>query len=268
MLFDGIAAADELGISLSLGLLGGLPFQMREEGVECGDLLRQLFILARLAGLTLQALKLALHLCGHFRQALEICLGGTQFQFGFMPARIETGNTGGFFKDPATVLRFGADQLGNLALPHERWRVRTSRGIREDELDVLAANGAAIQLVGRAGAALQAAHDFQRVRRVELWRGGARRIVEDEGHFREFAGRARLRAGEDQVVHLPAAHRLGGACAHRPAERFEQVRLATAIRPDNACQAGKDRYFLWIDEGFEACDAQFCQMQGRLPSLK
>ncbi len=65
-LFDRFTALGELGFGLRLGFLGGLPFQVCEESLQRGDLLRKLLVLAGLARLSLQALQLTLHLSGHF----------------------------------------------------------------------------------------------------------------------------------------------------------------------------------------------------------
>ena len=59
---DGIAASGELALCKRLRLSRGLPAKVRKEGLKRGDFLRQLFVFARLAGLTFQAFQLALDL--------------------------------------------------------------------------------------------------------------------------------------------------------------------------------------------------------------
>ena len=45
-------------------------------------------------------------------------------------------------------------------------------------------------------------------------------------------------AGEDDVLHLAAAQRLGALLAHHPGERVDDVGLAGAVGPDDAGDAG------------------------------
>ena len=71
--------------------------------------------------------------------------------------------------------------------------------------------------------------------------GGGRGAVAIVEHQRDFgvlrAGRGRG-AGEDHVVHAGGAHLLVGILAHDPAQRLDKVRLAAAVRPDDAGQPG------------------------------
>ncbi len=239
------------------GEFGLMPAQVRDQRVEGVDLFRQALVFAGLGGLALEAGELALDFSGDFRQALQIGLGAVQLQFGFVTAGIEACNAGGFLKDTAAVLRLGADQFRNLTLAYESRGVRAGRSIREQELDVLAAYSPAIQLVGGACAALQAADDFQCVGGVEFrWRG-AFGIVQHERDFSGLAGGAAIRTGEDEVIHLPAAHGTCRACAHGPAKGFQKIGLATAIRPDDPGQAGFDWHVLRVHKGFEASNTEF-----------
>ena len=78
----------------------------------------------------------------------------------------------------------------------------------------------------------------------------------------------RLRgAGEDHVVHAAGPHGLGGVGAHHPAQRLQQVRLAAAVRPDDAGDAGLDPELGRIDEGLEARKAQPLEVHGRSSGL-
>ena len=63
-----------------------------------------------------------------------------------------------------------------------------------------------LTLVDRAGLALDAAGDVQRVAVVEFGGRAARVVVERDGDFGHVARRAQVGAGEDDVVHRAAAH--------------------------------------------------------------
>ena len=83
--------------------------------------------------------------------------------------------------------------------------------------------------------------------------GGFLQVQRDLG---EVAARPGGGAGEDHVLHLAAAHGPGGGLAHRPAQRLDHVRLAAAIRPDDAGQARQDLDHRRFGEALEAGDAQ------------
>ena len=240
---------------------GAAPAGSAKASFEGGDLFGQGAILARLAGLALQRVGLLLHLGHDVGELGEVLVGGFQFEFGFVAAGGEAANAGGFFENAATVLRLGADQLADLALADEGGRVGAGGGIREQQLHVLGAHRAAVDLVGRARATTKHAADLDLVVFVELGRGGAIGVVEEKRDLRHLASGAGLGAGEDQVIHLAAAHGAGRGCAHGPAQRFEQVGLAAAVRADNARQALFDRHIHRIDEGLEARDLEADQVQ-------
>src|SRR5207245_3593163 len=63
---------------------------------------------------------------------------------------------------------------------------------------------------------------------------------------------SRLRAVEDQVFHALAAERLRTLLAERPADRFGDVRLAAAVRPDDPRDPGQDPYHGLLAERFES----------------
>src|SRR5690606_15348646 len=112
---------------------------------------------------------------------------------------------------------------------------------------------------------LDAAGDFQLVELVEGGGGPPNGVVELQADFGDAAGGAAGGAAEDDGVHLPAARLLGGGLSHDPAQRLDQVRLAAAVRADDAGQAGLDQELGRLDERLEACQPQLLKMHG--PSL-
>ena len=196
---------------------------MRNEGLKRLDFFGQFAVAARLGSLPLEAAELAFDLGRDFSETLEVGFGAVELQFGLVAAAVQTGDTRGFFEDPPTVLRLGADQFGNLSLPDEGGGVRAGGGVSEQQLNVLAAHCAPVDAIAGACAAAQLPLDLKLVCAVELRRGCPLRVVEHEDDLGSLPGRATVRAIEDQVVHLAAAHGLGGVGAHRPAQGFQQV---------------------------------------------
>ena len=82
-----------------------------------------------------------------------------------------------------------------------------------------------------------------------------RRIFQKQHHFRHIAPGARGGTGENHIIHFAAAHRLGRGFAHGPAQRFNHIRFAAAIGPDNAGQPRQHFNRCRFREGFETGDA-------------
>ena len=243
------------------------PAQVGHERVKRLDFVGQLAIPPRLGRLSLQAGELAFHFSRDFRKPLEVCFGPVELQFGLMPATVQPRDTGGFLKDPAAVLWFGADQFRDLSLPDQGGGVGASGGVGEKQLDVLAAHRASVDAVAGARAAAQPALDLKLVCAVELRRRCPLRVVEYEDDLGSLPGRPSVCAVEDQVVHLAAAHGLGRVGAHRPAQGFQQVGLATPVGADDAGQARLDRHSLRVYERLEAGNAKLSDLHAGASSL-
>ncbi len=199
------------------------PAQVRNQGLKRLDFFGQFAVTARLGSLPLEAAELAFDLGRDLSETLEVGFGAVEFQFGLVAAAVQAGDTRGFFKDPPTVLRLGADQFRNLSLPDKGRGVRAGGGVGEQQLDVLAAHGAPVDAIAGACAAAQFTLDLKLVCAVELRRRCPLRVVEHEDYLGRLPRRTAVRAVEDQVVHLAAAHGLGRVGAHRPAQGFQQV---------------------------------------------
>ncbi|EZP56077.1 hypothetical protein BW41_00721 [Sphingomonas sp. RIT328] len=181
----------------------------------------------------------------------QIGLGRAQFLFGVAAADVQAGDPRRILQHRAPFGRLGGDHRADPVLADQRRTVRAGRRIGEEQADVLGADVAPVDAIGAAGAALDAAHDLAL---GDLAAGDGR--VEQDRHFGEIARRPRRGAGEDDVLHPHAAQRLGAVLAHRPAQRFEQVGLAAAVRPDDAGQPALDDEVDRIDEALEPGDAK------------
>ena len=197
-------------------------------------------------------ISIAIELADDVAEPLDIGFGGLEPQFRLVAARVQARDAGGVFEDAAALFRLGVDEFADLALPHERRRARAGRRIFEQNLDVAGPHLAAVDAVGGARLALDAARHLENFAVVEFGGRPALAVVEEHRDFGAAAFGPRRRAGEDHVVHGRRAHRLVRGLAHHPAERFEQVRLAAAVRTDDARQPRLDDEFGRIDEGFEA----------------
>ncbi len=156
---------------------------------------------------------------------------------------MEPGDPRRFLQHLAALGRFGGDDRGDPALANERGRMGPGRGIGEDQGDVLGPHIPAVEAIGAARAPLDPADDLQLLVVV------AHICVEHD--LGEVARRALGGAGEDDVFHPAAAHRLGRAFAHDPADRLQQVGLAAAVGADHAGQPPFDAQFSRLDEALE-----------------
>jgi len=236
--------------------VGALPAQIIKRGLDLADFGRDLAIADRLPGLTLERVDLAGQLLDHVIDAKQIRLGGLEPQFGLVAASVQPGNSGGLFKNPAALLGLGLDNFTDAALMDERRRARAGRSVGEQGHDVAGADLTAVDTVERPFFPFDPARDVERVVIVELRRRLVLAVVDLDRDFGGVARRPVVVAGEDDVVHLGGAHRLVRRFAHHPAQRLDQVRLAAAVRPDHAGQAGLDQEIGRLDEGLEANQSQ------------
>src|SRR5689334_14006095 len=125
-------------------------------------------------------------------------------------------------------------------------------GVREQQRDVLGPDVPTIDAIRRSGASLDPPGDLA----FGLPVGLLRAALEQDGDLREVARRPCRGSGEDDVVHAPAAKRLGAGLAHCPADRLEQVGLAAAVGPDDPGETGLDSKLSRFYEALEAAELE------------
>ena len=76
---------------------------------------------------------------------------------------MQAGDAGRLLEDQPPRLRLGGDDLADLALAHQRRRARAGGGVGEQQLHVARAHLAAVDAIGRARLALDAARDLDRL---------------------------------------------------------------------------------------------------------
>ena len=221
------------------------------------QLFTDLAVAGGLPGLTFQLGELRGELFDDVVDAGQILLGAVQLQLGLVTALVEAGDARGLLEDAPAGLGLGVDQLGNLALAHQRRGMGAGRGVGEEHLHVAGADILAVDLVGGAHVAGDAADDLEMVGLVEAGGREAVGIVDMDRDLGEVARGAGGGAGEDHVLHPRAAHRGGAVLAHDPAQRLQQVRLAAAIGAHHAGEAVLDIEVGRVDEALEAGQPEF-----------
>ncbi|MNY11701.1 hypothetical protein D3C86_1447450 [compost metagenome] len=245
------------------GRLGVVPADVEQGGLQGADLGRDLLVLLGLTRLALQPVQRRFQLTPDVVQPVQIGLGGLQPQLGLVTTSVQAGHATGLFQNPATVLRLGGDQFGNLALTHQGRAVGPGRGVGEQQLDVAGADLLAVDAIGRTLTPVDAARHLQNGRVGKGLGRALLGVVDGQDDFGVAARRTARGPGEDDVVHALTAHGLGRVGAHDPAQAFQHIGLAAAVRPDHPGQAGLDLNFRRVDEGFEADELQSLELHRR-----
>ena len=248
---------------------GGDPAGVKQQRFLLADLLAEAAIAFGLTRLPFQGSKLRGHWSDDIVEPRQVFVGGRELQLGLAPPRLDPGGAGGLFEQKSAFGRFGLDQRADPPLADDGSGRPADRGIGEQQLHVARPRLAAVDALGGAAAALDAADDLDVLAVVERKGGVARAVVDRQRHLGEVARRAAAGAAKDHVVHLTAAQPAGRVLAHHPAQRFGEVRLAAAVRSDDAGQARPDRHLGRIGEGFETDEAQPVDLHAAFaPSLR
>ena len=263
------ALADVLGV---LGVAyfdaGRAPAQVIEGCLVLAHLRRYGAITHRLARLFLQALHLRGKLADHVFQPQQVRFRRLQPQLGLVPARMQAGDAGGFFQHAAALLGLGLDDLADAALVHQCGRACAGGGVGEQNLHVAGAHLAAVDAIGGAGLALDAARDVDRFLVVEGGRRRAVAVVDRNPDFGVVARRPGVVAGEDDVVHRRGAHGFIGGFPHDPAQRFDEIGFAATVRAHHAGQSRLDQEVGGLHERLKPEQAQPCELHisGLIPA--
>ena len=84
-----------------------------------------------------------------------------------MAALIKTGYARSLFQNPSPVFGFGIDQLGDLPLPHQSWRMGPGGRIGKQHLHITGAHIFAADFIGTADITRNPANDIKHVGVVE-----------------------------------------------------------------------------------------------------
>ncbi len=163
----------------------------------------------------------------------------------------------------APAHRVGLQDGVEPALPDDDVHLAADAGVGEQFLDVQQPAGVAVERVLAAAVAEHRAGDGHF---GVLDRQGAVGVVDGEADLGPAERGAPAGTGEDDILHLAAAQRLGALLAHHPGERVDDVGLAGAVRPDHAGDAGLEAQGGGGGEGLEPAQRQTLQVHAPLSS--
>ena len=245
------------GVQLAEARVEGRQAAAGDENVERAQLVLQLLVAARLAGLALQGTDLALDLADDVGQAQQVGLGLLQLAQGLLAVGLELGDAGGLLEDAAAILGARGENGVDLPLGHHRVAVGADARAHEEALDVAQAAGVLVDEIGPLARAENAPRDRDL---VELRVEDLVAVGEGDADLRHVHRRAGVGAVEEHIQHLGAAQRRGALLAEHPADGVGDVALAAAVRPDDGDQSGLEMQLRAVGEALEARHFQRLEM--------
>ena len=206
-----------------------------------------------LLGLTLQLIGLTAQFAQDVGEAGEVLLGLANLAEGLAAVGTELGHAGGLFEDGAAVLGTRGEDGVDLALGQHGVTRGAHARAHEESLDVLQAARGLVEEVGVRAVAIGSPRDGDL---VKLRPQGLLAFGKDERHLGHAQGLARVRAVEDDVLHLGATQGAGALLAEHPPNRVRHVALAATIRPHNGNHPRLEREPRLVREAFEALNLQ------------
>ena len=256
------------------GGLGGLPLEGREPGAHLGERLLDLLAthaqralvgdlllergrqlrqvvgeqagagvaqvrlhglgLARHLGLPAERAELSSDLAGQVTQPRQVGLHGLELAERLLLALAVLEDARGLFDEAAPLLGRGPQHRVELALADDHVHLAAQARVGQQVLDVEQPAPLAVDRVLRPAVAEQGARDRDL---GVLDRQRAVGVVDRQRHLGATERRPPGGAGEDDVLHLAAAQRLGALLPHHPGQRVDDVGLARAVGPDHAGDA-------------------------------
>ena len=206
-------------------------------------------ILAGLLRLPLQRADLALELGEDVRHTREVRFLVTELLLGEGLPALELHDADRLIEEVTTLLRLTGEDLVDLALSDDGVAVLTDTGIVEKLVDVLQTTLGAVQhVLGLARAVETTGNCHLVVVDIQDTVG----IIEGDRHEGGALRAAKLRAGEDDVLHGASTQLLHLLLTEYPAYRVGDVRLTGAVRADDARDALTEIQDRLVRKGLEA----------------
>ena len=224
-----------------------------------GQLADQLAVAAGGLGLALERAQLAAHLAQQVLDAQQVGLGGVEAALGLLLALAVLEDAGGLLDDRPALLGAGVEHGVDLALADDDVLLAADAGVGQQLLHVEQPARHVVDGVLAVAGAEQRAPDGDL---GELDRQDAGRVVDREADLGPAERRARGGAGEDDVVHLLAAHGARRLRAEHPGDGVDDVRLARAVGPDDDGDARFELQRRRLGERLEALEGQALQEHG------
>ena len=214
-------------------------------------------------GLLLELVEVAVELAQDVFDPREVLARVLQARLGLAPALLVFRDARRLFEEEAQLLRLALDDPRDRALADDRVGARAEAGAEEDVLDVAPAHRLAVDVIAARAVARQHALDRDFGETIPGAAGARLGVVEDELDAGAAGGLPQVRAVEDHVLHRLAAKLARLAFAEHPADGVDDVRLAAAVRSDDANQLAGKLEVGRFDERLEAREPDRVKTHGR-----
>ncbi len=217
---------------------------------------------ARHLGLTAERFELAAQLGGEVGQARQVGLHRVELADRLLLALAVFEDTGSLLDEGTAVLRPGLEDGGEAALTDDDVHLPADAGVGQQFLHVHQPARGPVDLVFPRAVAEHPPGDGH----LGVLDGQrAVGVVDGEGDLGPAQGLPAGGAGEDDVLHLAAAQRLGALLAHHPGEGVDDVGLAGTVRPHDTRDARFEPQSRRGRERLEALERQTLQIHVREP---
>ena len=203
--------------------------------------------------LAAERLELAAQLGGEVLQPREVGLHRVELAQRLLLALAVLQDARGLLDEPPPVLRARLQHRVELALADDDVQLAADAAVAQQLLHVDEPAAAAVDRVLRRAIAEHQPGDADL---GVVDRQHAVGVVDRERHLGPAERRARGRPGEDDVLHLAAAQRLGPLLAEHPRDRVDDVALARPVRPDDARDPRLEAQGRRRREGLEALERE------------
>src|ERR1035437_6992686 len=254
-LLDFVAQIFDGGLAFGNFTLQHVKLMPRQLRFQMLQFVRNLFVAARFASLTLQRADLPFHFLDGVGNAQKILLGLFQFTERFFFLLFEFRDAGGFLENHPAIFRLARKNLRDVALRQNAVGRATDARAHEKLLNVLEPARRAVEKIFAAAVAKNPARQRHFVignfdaRCAQTFFADAAERERDFAHAHRLAT---VRAVEDHVRHFAAAQRLGRLLAEHPADGVGDVRFAATVRADDGRDAGLKIQRRLVREGLEA----------------
>ena len=204
-------------------------------------------------GLSAEGFELAAQFGGQIGEPRQVGRGRVELALRLLLALAVLEHTGGLFDEGPAILGPRLQNLGEPALPDDDVHLAADAGVAQQFLDVQQSAAGAVDLVLPRAVAEHATRDrhlgvLDRQRFVG--------VVDGQRDLGAAQRGPRGGAGEDDVLHLAAAQRLGALFAHDPGQGVDDVGLAGPVGPDDAGDTRFEAQSRRRSEGLEALQRQ------------
>ena len=208
-------------------------------------------------GLPAQRSQLPIEFAPQIGEAVEVRLQSGELAHRFVLASAVLEHAGGLFDEAAALERIGMEDRVEAALTDDDVHLLAQAGVVEQLLDVQQPGRCPVDgVLGPAGAE-QGPGD----RDLGVVDGdGSVGVVDGQGHLGAAQCLPLRCAGEDDVVHLPAAQVLRPLLAHHPGQGVDDIGLARSVGSDDAGDARLESECRRRGKGLESPQCQALEM--------